>query len=299
MTNESYLLVPEANETSELRRVPVTFSAFPDGDTHCVIEDSKALQGKPVLIVHQLYPSQNEQIMRLLFLFDLLRDIGASSVSFFTPYLPYARQDKRHIDGESVSADTICRLLVSMGCAQFYTLDCHFMRGTQATKRNGLAINSFSLGPTLIDECRRQIGHNDFDVVGPDEGAAYLTVAHGAQNMRKERATYSALADGDSYRKISLLTSDHIQLAHRTVVVVDDMISTGSTLLRAIDNLREQGVDHVYCAATHGLFIGDSYAKIKARTDAIICSDSISHPFAVPLVENVLREHVIPAWLSV
>src|SRR5690349_3133636 len=78
----------------------VRFNNFADGDTHCLIEDTSRIRGGKILIKHYLYPNQNEQIVRLLLLINTLTDLGAQSVSVFTPYLPYARQDKAHEAGE-------------------------------------------------------------------------------------------------------------------------------------------------------------------------------------------------------
>lgn len=292
----TYILAKQPS--GKTKKITVTFSAFPDGDTHCIVDKPEAMSGSNLLVVHSLYPQQNEQFMRLFFLLDTLRHIGASKVCVFVPYLPYARQDKAHIPGENISVDSVCRLLASSGCERLYTLDCHFMHGVPAMTRCGLPITSVSLGQELIAVCRARIGHAGFDVIGPDKGAAYLTAVHGMKHMHKERATYDGLPAGNSYRKIKTLVSDHLELKHNIVVVVDDMASTGSTLLRAVDNLYTQGAQNIYCAVTHGLFVGNSYDTLQSHADAVVCSDSIPQPFAIPMVEQTLKNTIIPAWIN-
>ncbi len=293
MTAETYILVSKNHQPPH--RVDVTYSTFPDGDTHCLIKDLPAIKDCDVLIVHSLYPAQNNQLIKLFLLLGLLHDEGVKSVNVCVPYLPYARQDRRHVSGEAVSIDTICRLLTSMGCAQLYTFDCHFMKGASTVTRNGLIIRNFSLGPLLISYCRRKIGHPGIDILSPDIGAQYLT--GGDKSMHKKRGSYAALDSGDSYRHIAALKSDHIAIAHDTVVLVDDMISTGSTMLHAIENLRARGIKHIYCAVTHGLFIADCYEKLAALTEETIFSDTVSHINALPFVDVQLATQIIPNWL--
>lgn len=291
---EMYLLVPVE---SGYQKVDVVFSVFPDGDIHCVVPDSERLVGKPVLVFTRIYPDQNTQIMRLLFLLDLLRTVGTAEISIFCPYLPYSRQDKRHIAGEAISINTVCRLLVRAGCKRLYTLDCHFMKGRAQEVRCGLQVNNISLGQELVRACST-IGNEPFQVLGPDKGSHYLVQKFGAQHMHKQRGNYSNLDGGDSYRDVIELRDDHITLSGEAVIVLDDMISTGTTIIQTVRILRQRNVPRIYCATTHGLFLNGSYRELAGLVDGIVFSDSVRHQNSLAMVDGVLRESVIPFWLA-
>ncbi len=290
-----YLLIPELDGN---KRLDVLFSVFPDGDIHCVVPKNQQVIGKPVLIVARLYPDQNTQLMRLVLLLDLLKSLGAAKVSVFSPYLPYSRQDKRHIGGEAVSADTICVLLANMHCKRLYTLDCHFMKGKTTETRGGLRIHNFSLGRELVQACQKFLGDEPFEVLGPDKGSHYLVQELGAQYMLKRRGGYDGLSNGDSYRTVAEIEDSHIILNGKPVILLDDMVSTGSTLLQSIARLQKRGVKQIYCAATHGLFLQDSYQALSKLSDGLVFSDSVPRPKAAAMVDDVLEREIVPSWLE-
>lgn len=292
---EIYLLIPEQDG---YQKINVLFSAFPDGDIHCIVPESEQLVDKPVLVFARIYPDQHVQIFRLLLLLDLLKATGVTKISVFCPYLPYSRQDKSHITGEAVSINTICRLLANVGCECLYTLDCHFMKGRSEEVRCGLRIQNISLVQELMSACRKMLGDEPFEVIGPDKGSLYLVQSFGAQYMHKQRGNYANLIAGDSYQTVTELKDDHIVIGSKTILVLDDMISTGATLEQTVRNLRLRNVEHVYCAATHGLFLRNSYKTLTELTDGIVFSDSIENPQAVTMVQKVLREKIVPMWLQ-
>ncbi|MGH7157461.1 MAG: ribose-phosphate diphosphokinase [Candidatus Saccharimonadales bacterium] len=281
-------------------KINVAFSSFPDGDTHCVIKDMGRVQsGKSALIVHRLYPEQNEQIIRLVLLVDLLKDLGVTDVSIFSPYLPYSRQDKRSLPGEALGAASLCRLLSNMGCRRLYTLDCHFMREKRDMVYEELPITSIDAASILLEVFRtRHTGNKPFHLVGPDKGASPLVRQADGQFMHKERGSY--VHDGHvSKREVVGLTSDHLVLEHPTVVLIDDMMSTGTTMLQAIHNLSTEGITDIYCVATHGIFLDDSYEKLSRLTKAVIVSDSITGaPKPVRLTDRLLTDKIIPHFLE-
>ncbi len=278
--------------------IGVRYRNFPDGDTHCTIDDADAVAGKVVLIVHDLYPNQNEQIIRLALLLDLLQELGATRIAAFVPYLPYARQDRRHIPNEAVSIDTLCKLLAGISCDCLYTVDCHFMRGTDETTRAGLAIKNCSAAALLVEQVRTLVGEKSFEVIGPDGGAEQLVKDFGTQSMHKQRGTYEEISEGITYRQISEIDSDHIELESDTVVLLDDIIGTGSTLLRAIHSLRPKGATSVYCAATHGLFLGDAYEHLEKSATDVVYTDTVPRDGSLPVVDDLLQRSVLPDYFS-
>lgn len=282
----------------ELQERSVLYAQFPDGDSHCVVEDIMGLKGADILIRHRLYPEQNNQIVKLLLLVDLLQDLNVRSIVLFVPYLPYARQDKRYIPGEAVSANALSRLFARSGITTLYTFDCHFMKGKAETTRCGLKIVNFSFGDELMAYCRKLLGEEPVEVVGPDSGSNYLVQAYGNKNMLKQRGEYESITAGDSYRKVTGLKHEHLQIGAATLIIIDDMISTGGTMVRACEAILKHGAERIYCLASHGLFLNDSYQRLQQKTEAIIVSDSIDHPAAIALSQQGLKQRVLPHWQS-
>jgi ribose-phosphate pyrophosphokinase len=291
---ESFFLIKGSKD-----KMPVMFSSFPDGDIHCIVENVEKCKDKSVLLFHRLYPNQNSRFMKLMLTIDVMKEHGAKDISVFMPYMPYSRQDKRYIPGESISADALCRVLKKAGCSTIYTLDCHFMNGEPEVKRGGLRVRSISVGDQLIAAYKKALGSSKFDVVGPDSGSSYLTEKHGGKNMKKTRGDYKDLSqeDSNSYRDIDDLLDDHIEHKHNKVLIIDDMISTGSTIIKAAERLREKGIKSIACATTHAFFLRGSYATISQSLDMMIFySDSIEQPNAVVKSEEVFNKQIVPMW---
>lgn len=280
------------------KKYPVMFSSFPDGDIHAIVERVADCKNQSVLLFHRLYPNQNSRLIQLLFTIDVMREHGAKDINVFIPYLPYSRQDKRYIPGEAISADAVCRMLSKAGVSKLYVLDCHFMKGPGEQKRGGLTIINLSVGDQLISAYKKASGTSKFDVVGPDAGSSYLTVNHGGKNMKKVRGEYKDLkAEGsDSYRDIQTLLDDHIDHSHENVLIIDDMISTGSTIIKATEQLKAKGIKNVACATTHAFFLRGSYTILSETLDMMLYTDSIEQPNAVVRVEDIFDKQIVPLW---
>jgi ribose-phosphate pyrophosphokinase len=288
------------NRKDEINDIGVIYSAFPDGDTHCVIEETYGIKGAHVLIRHSLYPDQNSQIFKLILLVDLLNELGARSVSVAAPYLPYARQDKRYLPGEAVSATILCKLLYRIGVSHLYTFDCHFMKGRPELIQGRLPITNISLGEALIGAVRKELSNKPFNVVGPDIGSNYLVKEYGSKHMLKERGEYGSLKEGDSYRHVTKLEHEHLTFDNgQALLIIDDMISTGGTIVRAVENMRNHGLKDIYCLTVHGLFLNDSYPKIKRMVKKVISSDTIAHTSSFALVDEAITQQILPDWRMV
>lgn len=265
----------------------VRFNNFTDGDTHCQIDDTAYIKGADIVIKHYLYPNQNEQLTRLLFLTNTLVDLGAKSIHVFTPYLPYARQDKAHLPGEAISSAILCRLLRLSGVTSMYTIDCHFMKGKLETTIEGLKIHNILIQYRLIERLEA-LTSDTYHIIGPDDGSSYL--ARG-ETMKKSRAqVYDTTSDGALIRDVATLDAEHLKISDTTLVVADDMVSTGSTMIKALESLKDRGIPNLYAMTSHGLFLKGCYEKIEATTKAIIYSDTITRDGSVNVVDDVFHE---------
>lgn len=268
---DSYLHLVSPN-FSDLFTPNLEIGKFPDGDTHLRIPQLASCRGQQVVIYHRLYPNQNDGLMELLLILDAVKHEGATSITVVSPYLPYARQDKQTIDGEVASSHVICNLLASSGCSKFVTFDCHFLNAEGEEKYGDLTIKNISMNNDLIAYARQQFAGQSFEVIGPDAGAAYLVKTAGGKSLKKVRKGYTDNKIG--YRHIDSMEGD-FDVRDKNVLLLDDMISTGSTMIKALEKMTEGGAKRVICAATHGLFLYNCLDLMRKHTDIIYASDSI------------------------
>jgi ribose-phosphate pyrophosphokinase len=257
---------------SDLFTPNVEMGKFPDGDSHVRIPKLAACREQDVAIFHRLYPNQNDGLIELLLMLDAVKHEGAKSITVVSPYLPYARQDKQTVDGEIASSHVICNLLASSGCTKLVTFDCHFLNEEGEVKYGDLHIKNISMSKDLTDHARKVFAGQPFEVVGPDAGAAYLVKGAGGKSLQKVRKSYEN--DKIAYRHIDTMEGD-FDVRDQNILLLDDMISTGSTMIKALEKMMEGGAKRVICAATHGLFLFNSLDLMRKHTDVIYSSDSI------------------------
>jgi len=259
---------------SDLLTSNIEVGTFPDGDSHVHIPHLNDLSGKEVALFHRLYPHQNHSLMELFLILDALKGVGAK-VTVVAPYLPYARQHKTVLEGEVASANVVCKMLNMMGCGKLVTFDCHFLDAEGDSEYKGLKIYNISMSKALVAHAKQVFNGEGFEIIGPDQGANYLVKQHGGQSMKKVRQKYKD--NTISYRNIEKLEGMP-DVKGKNVLILDDMISTGSTMIKAIEKLKEGGAKGLACAATHGLFLHDSLQRLTALCETVFVSNSIASP---------------------
>lgn len=256
---------------------------FPDGENYIRIPPEAF--AKNVTLIHRCYPEQDSSLVQLFLILKTLREGGASSIRAVVPYLPYARQDKLFLKGEALSSKVICELIKNSGCDELITFDCHFLKMEGRFIYGGLNIRNISLSQAILSYLKKKL-HNP-KIISPDEGAAYFLAGETDKGvMKKSRGAYS---EGKSiYRKPEVEVGFNVR--GRDVVIVDDMISTGSTMLKALEACKKLGAKSISCGASHGLFLNDSLKRLKrAGAKEVIASNSINSPASKINIVDSLR----------
>ncbi|MCX8162963.1 MAG: ribose-phosphate diphosphokinase [Candidatus Micrarchaeota archaeon] len=274
MKNEILLVSPNC---SDIAPPSVITKRFPDGESYCRLEGVENIAYKKVYVLHRLFPNPDENLITLLQIMYGAKKAGAESIELILPYVPYARADKEWLSGEVVSAKLLVKLLRENGATKVYTWDCHFLKRPGIIEYENLTFVNKCMGEELISYIRKI--YKEIVVVSPDSGAKYI-VGQSGLFMMKERGDYEQ-EEQKTYRKIKNLEPqfDKLMIEDKIVVLVDDMIAGGGTMIRAAEKCLELGAKDVICAATHGMFLNDALLKmLGVGIKKIITTDTIINP---------------------
>lgn len=268
---------------------------FEDGEHK--VRPLESVRGCDVYIVHSLYgdsaQSANDKLIRLLFFAGALRDASAARVTVVAPYLCYARKDSRTKPRDPVSSRYIAQLIEAVGIDRILTLDVHNLAAYQNAFR--ITAEHLEAGPLFVVELARLLGEEAVVVVSPDAGGIKRV-----ERFRERLETHSGRtvtrAFMEKQRSAGMVSGELLvgEVRGRTAVIVDDLVSTGTTLARAAVACRAAGARRVYAAATHGMFSPAAAAVlIDMPVDALFITDTIP-PFRLSAAaQDKLR--IVPA----
>ncbi len=264
----------------------VTIKHFPDTESYVLIPDIKTYKNQKVTVYHRLFPEPDKRIFELLLIISRLKK-ETKQIELFVPYLPYARADKENKVGEAVSAEVLCKLFKSYGVKKLITYDCHFLDRSGDFKKYGLTIENRSAGEQLFAYAKKyfaKYAKEKFVVVSPDERASYFTEhaqGHAKHSLRKVRHESKAGEKTHIHADIHTMEGE-VDVQGKNVCMLDDIIATGGTMIRAIEHLKSRGAKKIIIGATHGVFAGEKIAdKILASScEKIFITNSIenTHP---------------------
>lgn len=238
------------------------------------------VRGEDVFVVQSLCgdanASANDKLCRLLFFAGALKDAGARCVTAVTPYLAYARKDRRTQPWDPVTTRYIAALMEAVGIDRVVTLDIH----NEAAFDNAFRCHTVRLeaAEVFAATLANDLGTQPAAVMSPDIGGVKR-----AQRFR-ERLVSSVSREIDfaflEKRRVSGIVSGEMlvgDVAGRAVVIYDDMIATGGTILRACEAARRAGAMSVYVAAAHAAFLPAAIRLFESRAaDSILVTDSVA-----------------------
>jgi ribose-phosphate pyrophosphokinase len=272
-------------ELTSYEKVPVVHKTFPDGESYVRLEGN--VQNEHVAIVQTTSTAQDARLMQLAFMANAAKRNGARKVTAVVPYLAYARQDKIFLQGEGISIETIAAMLKAAGVDALVTVNIH---AENALSRFPFPAETLSAIP-LLAEHFVQKGCREAFALAPDKGAMYI--AEQAQAVLGGEAGHLD-KQRDRHTGQTIQTAKHLNVEGKTVIIFDDIISTGGTIVGAAKILREQGATRVFAACVHPLLVGDAEKRIlDAGVEEIVGTDSVpSHVSKVtlaPLIAKALK----------
>jgi len=262
--------------------VPVEFKRFPDGESY--IRFDGKVEGEEVVIVQTTGPPQNENLIQLLLMADNAKDMGAKSITAVVPYFAYARQDSRFRLGEALSIKTIVTLLKTCGVSRIVTVNSH---NPAILKTLPVTIEDLSAITLLAQHFKKQGFKNAFSLSlgkkGLDtavEASKVLEGEYGFIPTQRNRITGNVTIEKKS-----------LPLEGKDVVIFDDIISSGGTMMKAVAWVKEQGAKRVYVACVHPLLTGDVKEKIlKSGADGVVGTDTVTSSISVVSIASLIAQ---------
>jgi ribose-phosphate pyrophosphokinase len=263
-------LAYEIARTLGVRLGDAIVGRFPDGEIKVQLGES--VRGNDVYIIQSTCPPVNDNLMELLTLVDAVRRSSASRINAVIPYFGYARQDKQVAGREPITAKLVSTLLEAAGVERVITIDLH---SRQLQGFFDIPLDMLSALRTIASHLRSG-GLEDTVIVSPDTGRSEearrltellgLPLAFMYKRRTSERDTQVTAVIGD--------------VVGKRVILVDDVISTGGTLRRAVEALIEAGArPDVRIAATHAVLAGDARDRLAhPAIKEVIVTDTIPLP---------------------
>lgn len=239
--------------------------------------------GRDVFVIHGLNAgtgcSANDKLVRLLFFIGALRDAGAARITAVVPYLAYSRKDRRTKARDPVASRYVANLFEAMRTDAIVTVEVHNVSAFENAFRR-CRPEHVSIAGILADHFASRLPGGPVTVVSPDAGGAKRAeLFRHALEQRCGRPVGNALMEKHRSAGVvsgSLFAGD---VVGATAIVVDDLISTGATLVRATAACRERGAVRVIAAAAHGLFTGGAPELFgPTGPDEVVVTDTVPLP---------------------
>jgi ribose-phosphate pyrophosphokinase len=244
-------------------------SAYSNGESRIKLEDN--VRGCDVFLIQPTCPPVNHHLMELLLIIDALRRASADRVTAVIPYYGYAKQEKKTTGREPISAKLVANLIRTAGVDRILTMDLH------APAIEGffdIPVDHLQGAPLLSDYVKR-LHLPDPVVVSPDAGG----VAR-ANNFRERiGAPLAIIAKQRPAPDMTEVVEIVGEVEGKTAIIVDDMISTGHTMLEAARTLRARGARAIYACVTHGVFADNALDVIaESQFNDVIVTNTIPQP---------------------
>jgi ribose-phosphate pyrophosphokinase len=256
----------------DLELSPVEIFVFPDGEKRIRIQ--KKVLGEDCIVVQSASIPPDENYMELFIMIDALKRSGAKSIRVVIPYLGYQRQDHIFRDGEAVSLEVIAEILTRVGMTELISFDMHSPKIPEIFT---VPVKHLSALPTFADKIKKDFDPKEIVLVSPDMGGIRRIKEISEMLGNIPFATIEKNRDlSNGEINDSGLDGD---VRSRIAVIVDDMISTGQTMVEAAELLLENGATKVFVFATHAVFAKDAGKLLQhSRIERVVVSDTIDVP---------------------
>ncbi len=244
-----------------------TVGRFSDGEV--TVEIQQNVRARDVFVVQPTCAPTNENLMELLIMVDALKRASARRITAVIPYYGYARQDRRPRSMRvPISAKVVADLLQKVGVERVLTMDLH---ADQIQGFFDIPVDNIYASPVLLTDLKAK-SYSDLVVVSPDVGGVVR-----ARALAKQLGCDLAIID-KRRPKANVSEVMHVigEIDGRNCVIMDDMIDTAGTLVKAAEVLKDRGAKSVYAYCTHAVFSGPAIERIKnSHLDEVVITNTI------------------------
>lgn len=267
--NNSEKLAKKIAKQTNSQYSKIKVDQFPDGDLY--LKFNTDVKGKKVVICESFQPLPNWSLYTLYFAAKTAKDLGAKKVILCAPYLAFMRQDKRFKTGEAINAKIMAEL-INTSFDKIITIDPHLHRIRKMKDAFSIPAKNLTANSNIAKFISKKF--KNFAIIGPDwesyQWAEKISKETGAKNTIFEKNRHST-------RNVDVKMINKIDLKGINVIIVDDIISTGNTMIKAAITAKKLGAKTITAIGVHGLFVENAMKKMKKHFDNIYSCNTIIH----------------------
>ncbi len=256
--------------------------SFPDGELY--VRFMSNVKGKVVVLVQSFYDNINDCVMEVIFAAQTAKELGAKKVVLVAPYFAYFRQDKRFKPGESISIEVMGKLF-SRYFDKIFVIDPHLHRQANLSGLFSSNTKKLTANPCIADYIKKNI-KNPL-IVGPDwesyKWAQKVADEIGCEHVILQKKRISG-------RKVIVKLNKKININNKNIVFVDDMISTGNTIMESVKNIKRLGAKKFNCIAVHGVFVEHALEKLRKAKVKVVTTNTIPNRVSKIDVSGLVAE---------
>ncbi len=265
-----------------------SIAKFPDGEIRVIEGDYTP--STTVAYVQTMHPWPNDTLVEMMFTVDLLKDLGAKRVIVVAPYLGYTRQDTRHEKGEAISVKSMLKALDFTGVDDILSVDIHLHRLSLQEMSGFSRIKMHEV--SAVDLLAKKAGKSLAKplVIGPD-AESERWAARAAELLGTD---YDVLEKTRVSAKEIHIKPRKLDAKGRDVLIIDDIVSTGGTIMEVIKSLKAQGAGKITAACTHAVLsdIDTLTGLFRAGMDEFIATNTINNEFGIVDVSGIIADRL-------
>jgi ribose-phosphate pyrophosphokinase len=258
-----------AEEICDFLRIPlgkINLTTFSDGELYCQILEN--VRGKDVFLIQPTCCPVNSNLMELLIMIDAFKRSSATRITSVIPYYGYGRQDRKDKPRVPISSKLVADLLTAAGTDRILSMDLH---AGQIQGFFDIPVDHLFAAPVLI-EYLKKLKIPNLTIVSPDAGGVERARAF-AKRLDADLAVVDKRRTAPNEAEV-LHIIGHV--SGRNVIICDDMIDTGGTLVKTVHALKRKRVEKIYACATHGILSGPAIERLRnAPIEEIILTNTV------------------------
>lgn len=253
-----------------IKPTPLTATKFGNGE--CQVEINENVRNKDVFVIQSSSDNTNDHLMELLLILDALKRSSCFRITTVMPNFPYARQDRKMKSRVPVSAKLVANLITTAGTDRFLTAELH---SPQSCAFFDLPVDNLHMFKVFVPHIRENHPNNNICIVAPDAGSIKVAKSYAGKLDCTVAMIYKHRSAPGKIAEMVLIG----EVKGKHCIIVDDMVDSGGTLIKAANLLMTSGAASVECYCTHAVLSGDAVSNIdRSVMQNLFVTDTIDNP---------------------